>query len=76
MTAALNNAQLEILQLFAADLSAEELDELRRMLIEFRYRRLQLALDKMNLSPAQIEAWRKGHDRTPYRSMNTKNESA
>lgn len=76
MTAALNNAQLELLQLFAEDLSPEELDDLRRMLIEFRYRRLQLALDKMNLSPAQIEAWQKGHDRTPYRSQNAKNESA
>ncbi len=67
MTAALNNAQLEILQLFASNLSEEELDDLRRVLIEFRYRRLQQALDKMNLSPSQIETWRKGHDRTPYR---------
>ncbi len=61
MTAALNNAPLEILQLFAVDLSAEEPDDLRRTLIEFRYRRLQQALDNMNLSPAQIEDWRKGH---------------
>ncbi len=61
MTAVLNNAQLEILQLFAADLSEEELDDLRRTLIEFRYRRLQQSLDKMNLSPAQIEDWRTGH---------------
>ena len=74
MTAALNNAQLEILQLFAADLSEEELDDLRRVLIEFRYRRLQQALDKMNLSPAQIEAWRKGHNRTPYNSQTAQME--
>ena len=70
MTAAMNNAQLEILQLFADDLSVEELDDLRQMLIEFRYRRLQQALDKLNPSPTQIEAWRKGHDRTPYRAQN------
>ena len=61
MTAALNNAPLEILQLFAVDLSAEEPDDLRRTLIEFRYRRLQQAVDKMNLSSIQIEDWRKGH---------------
>ena len=67
--APLNNAQLEILQLFASNLSEAELLELRQVLIEFRYRRLQLAIDKLHPTPAQIEGWRKGHDRTPYRAQ-------
>ncbi len=75
MTASLNNAQLEILKLFAADLSETELQDLRRLLIEFRYHRLQQAIDKLNPSQEQIEAWGKDHDRTPYRSQNAKNQS-
>jgi len=76
MSASLNNAQLEILKLFAADLSEAELQDLRRLLIEFRYRRLQEAVDKLNPSKEQIEAWGKGHDRTPYGSQNPKNQTA
>ena len=76
MTASLNNAQLEILKLFAADLSEEELQDLRRLLIDFRYHRLQQAIDRLNPSKEKIEAWGKGHDRTPYRSQNVKNQSA
>lgn len=75
MTASLNNAQLEILKLFAADLSETELQDLRQLLIEFRYHRLQQAIDQLNPSQEQIEAWGKGHDRTPYRSQNAKNQS-
>jgi hypothetical protein len=76
MTASLNNAQLEILKLFAADLSEEELQDLRRVLIDFRYHRLQQAIDAFNPSKKQIEAWGKGHERTPYCSQNAKNQSA
>lgn len=68
MTAAtkqpMSNAQLEILQLFATNLSEEEILELRQMLIEFRARRLQLAIQQLNPSPSQIEQWGKGHDRS------------
>jgi hypothetical protein len=76
MTASLNNAQLEILKLFAADLSEEELQDLRKLLIDFRYQRLQQAIDKLNPSKEQIKAWEQGHDRRPYRSQNTKNQSS
>lgn len=76
MSAPLNNAQLEILKLFAADLSEVELQDLRRLLIEFRYRRLQQALDRLNPAKEQVETWGKGHDRTPYRSQDVKNQSA
>ena len=60
MTTTLNKAQIEILKLFAADLSEEELEELRQVLIEFRYRRLQQAIDQRNPSQGQIKAWSKG----------------
>ncbi len=76
MTASLNNAQLEILKLFAADLSEDELQDLRRMLIDFRYHRLQHAVDKLNPSKEQIEVWGKGHDRTAYKSQDAKNQSS
>lgn len=69
MVPTLNNAQLEIIKLFAADLSAEDLDALRNWLIEFRYHRLQQAVSKLNLSKEEIESWGQAHDRTPYRSF-------
>ncbi|MBL7802737.1 MAG: hypothetical protein JNL02_03305 [Saprospiraceae bacterium] len=74
MSAALNNAQLEILQLFAADLSPEELAELRRILIEFRYRRLQKAINHLDLSEGAMEEWQKGHERTPYAAQKQSNK--
>ncbi|HOY07014.1 MAG TPA: hypothetical protein PLO67_16520 [Saprospiraceae bacterium] len=64
----LSNIQLEILQMFAADLSEEDLLELRQLLVEFRARRLQSALQRLNPSDSQIEQWSKEHDRTPYHS--------
>jgi len=69
MPAALNNAQLEILQLFASDLSEEELSDLRQALIEFRYQRLQKALDKLEITPERLREWESKHLRTPYQSQ-------
>jgi len=69
MPAALNNAQLEILQLFASDLSEEELTDLRQALIEFRYQRLQKALDKLEITPERLKEWESKHLRTPYQSQ-------
>ncbi len=43
----LTSAQLQILELFSEKLSVEELEELRKWLLEFRYRRLQKTLDKV-----------------------------
>jgi hypothetical protein len=64
----LSNIQLELLQMFASDLSEEELLELRRLLIEFRAKRLQSALKALDPSPSIIEEWGKAHDRTAYQS--------
>lgn len=43
----LTAAQLQILELFSEKLSKEELEELRKWLLEFRYRRLQNTLDQV-----------------------------
>lgn len=64
----LSNIQLEILQMFTADLSEEDLLELRQLLVEFRAQRLKAALQRLNPSDSQIDQWGKGHDRTPYQS--------
>lgn len=62
----LSNIQLELLQMFAADLSEEEMLELRRLLIEFRAKRLQSAIQQLNPAPSKIEEWSKEHDRTSF----------
>ena len=76
MGAQLSNAQLEILQLFATDLSENEINVLRRMLIEFRYWRLQNALEPLNITPETLEKWSHEHLRTPYQSQNAKLDAA
>lgn len=65
----LSNIQLELLQMFATNLSDGEMLELRQLLIEFSAKRLQSAIQKLNPSESRIEEWGKGHDRTPYRSL-------
>lgn len=76
MESRLSNAQLEILQLFASDLSENEMKILRQMLIEFRYWRLQNAIEPLNISPDTLEQWSREHSRTPYSSQNTKSDAA
>ena len=68
----LSNVQLELLQMFASDLSEEEIIELRKLLIEFRAKRLQSALQKLNPSPSKVEEWSRSHDRTPYLAAGSK----
>jgi hypothetical protein len=72
MVSELNNAQLEILNLFSTDLSEKEIGVLRSMLIEFRYWRLQNALDPLNITPETLEKWSSEHLRTPYKSQKSK----
>jgi len=74
MTTVLNNAQIEILKLFASDLSETELQDLRRLLIEFRYKRLQQAIASLDPTEEQIKSWGDAHDRTPYKSQLLKNK--
>ena len=67
---ALNEAQLSVLQLLAEPLTPEELEELRKMLLKFRYDRLQRMLEKQrqenNWTQETLDEWYAEHHRTPY----------
>ncbi len=69
----LTDAQLQILALFSEKLSSEELEELRKWLLEFRYRRLQKTLDKVadekGWTEMTFEKWRETKFRKPYKSQ-------
>lgn len=69
----LSNAQLALLELFAENLSDEEMKDLRQVLLEFRYQRLQKSLDDLweqgIVNEEKIEGWSKEHIRTPYQSQ-------
>lgn len=69
----LSNAQLALLELFAENLSDEEMEDLRQVLLEFRYQRLQKSLDDLweqgIVNEEKIESWGKEHLRTPYKSQ-------
>lgn len=74
----LNDAQVEILQLFSEGLTNEQLQELRDLLIEFRFRLLDEQILKVaeekNLTYSKIEKLSKEHHRTTYKSKNIKNQ--
>ena len=67
-----NSAQVEILQLFSQGLTDEQLEELRRLLVDFRFKLLDEHVEKVvmdkGLSAAQIDKASQGHLRTAYRS--------
>lgn len=69
----LSNAQLALLEIFAENLSDEEMQDLRQVLLEFRYQRLQKNLDDLweqgLVNEEKIESWGKEHLRTPYQSQ-------
>lgn len=66
-----NPAQVEILKLFAQGLTNEQLEELRKVLIAFRFKMLDEQVEKVakekGLDMEQINEASKGHRRTPYR---------
>ena len=67
-----NPAQVEILKLFHQGLTDEQLEELRRTLIAFRFKLLDENVKKVaaqkGISPKQINEATQEHRRTPYRS--------
>lgn len=69
----LTKAQQEILALFSEKLSDEEMEELRRWLLEFRYRRLQKTLAKVaddnSWTEKTFEKWSYAKFRKPYQSQ-------
>ena len=67
-----NPAQVEILKLFSQGLTSEQTDELRKLLIEFRFKLLdehvQKAAIAKGLTSEKIDEASKEHRRTPYKS--------
>lgn len=65
----LNPAQVEILKFFAHGLTAAQLDELRRILIEFRFKLLDEHIEEVtqhkNLTPSEVDKASKEHRRRP-----------
>ena len=67
LTMPLNEAQVEILQLLASDLSNDEMAQLRQMVISFKFRlveeRARLAAQKRGLTLEQINDFPNQHHR-------------
>lgn len=67
-----NAAQIELIQLLAQDLESQELVELRKILVAFRFKlvrqRAQRIAQANNWTEAQINAMSQEHRRTPYKA--------
>ncbi len=67
-----NTAQVEILKLFSQELTDEQLEELRQVLIAFRFKLLdkhvEQVVEQKGLTETQINQASQEHRRTPYRS--------
>ncbi len=71
-----NNAQVEILKLFSQGLSDEQTEELRRVLIAFRFKLLdehvKTVAVKKKLTLAEINKISKEHHRIPSKNKSKK----
>ncbi|MEO0040613.1 MAG: hypothetical protein RL329_61 [Bacteroidota bacterium] len=71
----LNEAQVEILKLFAGGLTAPQIKSLRQLLISFKFKLLDEAVEKAakerNITDAYVEKALSEHWRTPYRRKAT-----
>jgi len=67
---ALSNAQLELLKLFADDLSEEELADLKRILLAYKLQRVVQLADKVwdekGWTQETMDEFLNTHMRTPY----------
>ncbi len=67
-----NSAQVEILKLFSQGLTDEQTEELRRILIAFRFKLLDehvdLVVNEKGLTVKQVNQTSGEHRRTPYQS--------
>lgn len=67
---ALSNAQLELLKLFADDLSEEELADLKRILLAYKLQRVVQLADKVwdekGWTQENMDEFLNTHMRTPY----------
>lgn len=69
----LTNAQLEVVQLFSLNLSEEELQELKRLLIAYKAARLYRKADEVweakGWTQDTMDKFLETHLRTPYKSQ-------
>ena len=70
----LSNAQLELLKVFSENLPEKEILELKKILTEWRFKKLKEAAnevwEKNNWTAEYMEELRKTHLRTLYQSQN------
>ena len=64
----LSNVQLELMKLFATDVSDKELVELKEVLLEFKFNRVTSLVDK-KWTNKDMDKMVKTHMRTPYKSQ-------
>ena len=67
-----NTAQIELIQLLAQDLETQELMELRKILIAFRFRLVEQRAERIaqakGWTEEQINQMSQEHNRTPYKA--------
>ena len=67
-----NTAQIELIQLLAQDLESQELLELRKVLMSFRFRLVEQRAERIaqskNWTEEQINQMSQEHYRTPYKA--------
>lgn len=73
LTVPLTNAQLEVVQMFSLNLSEDELQELKRLLIAYKAARLSRKADEVweakGWTQEKMDNFLQTHMRTPYRSQ-------
>lgn len=67
-----SDAQLELLKLFNTPLNKEDLSELKQILLDFKFRKLQQVIERdveaKDYTSKDFIEMNKGHQRTPYQS--------
>ena len=68
-----SNAQLELLKLFSTDLTVQELQDLKRLLVAFKFKRVTEMADKVwdekGWTNEDMDRLLHTHLRTPYKSQ-------
>ena len=68
----LSNIQLELLKVFSVDLSDEQLQEIKDLLVKYFANKVSSEMDKLfkenNWGEEQIDKWSKEHMRTKYKN--------
>lgn len=71
-----SNGQLELLKLFRLNLDETEMSELRELLLDFKFRKLQIEVersaDEKSYTAKNFDQMATEHNRTPYSSYRKK----